>query len=163
MASESISSALFIIAGVIAATILISAVLPAIFSVGNTFSTVAGSTEDRMRTDFKIVNTFASSSTHQSEIWLKNVGPNPISDYELKRLDVFIGDDDSVKRVSYATSLTDDTYIYDGTSGDWSIGETLHLTIQSPSEIHSSNQNVYFSMVTPNGVRRSTRFTTITG
>ena len=91
MASEAISSSIMIIGAVLGAAVLISAILPAIFSAGDTFGTVSSSAEQKFRTDFRIVNTYAyDDSSDVATVWLKNVGTNRISIYDIRSSDVFL-------------------------------------------------------------------------
>jgi len=89
MSSESIVTALFLISAVVAAGVLISAIFPAIYRTADTFGSVSHEADTKMRTDIKIVNTYADG-TH-AKIWLKNVGSYRISTVELDESDIFIG------------------------------------------------------------------------
>ena len=89
MSSETIVTALFLIAAVVAAGVLINAVFPIISRTTETFGSVAHSTDNQIRTDIKIVNYFAK--TPEAQIWLKNIGSSRISANDLDNSDVFIG------------------------------------------------------------------------
>jgi len=82
MASEAISSSIMIIGAVLGAAVLITAILPAIFSAGDTFGTVSSSAEQKLKTDFRIVNTYADAD--QVFVWMKNVGSTRVSIYDLQ-------------------------------------------------------------------------------
>jgi len=157
MASEAISSSIMIIGAVLGAAVLITAILPAIFSAGDTFGTVSSSAEQKLKTDFRIVNTYAiDNSPDVVKVWLKNVGANRISVSEIQNSDVFFGVNNQVSQKSYSSGFT---YSLKGTAdGYWDIGETLEITIVTPS-ISSGNQ-IYFSFALPNSVRRTTTFST---
>ena len=89
MSSETIVTALFLIAAVVAAGVLINAIFPVISRTTETFGSVSHSADTQIRTDIKIVNYFAK--TPEAQIWLKNIGSSRISANELDNSDVFIG------------------------------------------------------------------------
>jgi len=157
MASEAISSSIMIIGAVLGAAVLISAILPAIFSAGDTFGTVSSSAEQKFRTDFRIVNTYAyDGSQDVATVWLKNVGTNRISIYDIRSSDVFFGANNLVSQSSWNNGFT---YNLKGTSNDfWDIGETLEIIITSPTFV--SGDQLYFSFALPNSIRRTTTFST---
>jgi flagellar protein FlaG len=149
MSSETIVTALFLIAAVVAAGVLISALFPAIHRTTSTFGAVSHEADTQIRTDIKIVNTYANATT--AKIWLKNVGTARISKNELDQADVFIGKVGDFNRQSLSG-------LYDPVELDnnfWDQGETLSISI---SQSYSSGDIAYFSIVLPNGVRRSEEF-----
>ncbi len=164
MASEAISSALFIIGGVVAASVLLSAIFPVIFNAGQTFGTVAHGADEKMRTDFAIVNTFSVESENTAQVWLKNTGVDTISRYELEKADVFIGSTSSITNLPYNNALPLESFTITMAGGGsdtvWNIGETVQLDIKSASiGSLTEGETVYFSFVLPNSVRRTVTFT----
>lgn len=163
MASEAISSSIMIIGAVLGAAVLITAILPAIFSAGDTFGTVSSSAEQKLRTDFRIVNTYAYNDAGGDDVivWLKNVGANRISIAEIKSSDVFYGVNNQVSQLSNdQTGSTGFKYEEKGTeNGYWDIGETLEITIDVPGDFSSGDQ-IYFSFALPNSIRRTITFST---
>ncbi|PWR75792.1 hypothetical protein ACKUB1_10590 [Methanospirillum stamsii] len=157
MASEAISSSIMIIGAVLGAAVLITAILPAIFSAGDTFGTVSSSAEQKLKTDFRIINTYAYNTPDTVKVWLKNVGANRISISEIQNSDVFFGVDNQVSMRTYSSGFTYDLM---GATDDgyWDIGETLEITIVSPT-IDSGDQ-ISFSFALPNSVRRTIAFST---
>jgi archaeal flagellar protein FlaG len=152
MSSETIVTALFLIAAVVAAGVLINAVFPIISRTTETFGSVAHSTDDQIRTDIKIVNYFAK--TPAAEIWLKNIGSSRISVNDLDNSDVFIGGVGNFDRSSLQ-GLYNKTAIGQW----WDPGETLDVTLAS-SKIPAAGGMAYFAIVLPNGVKRSVEFVT---
>ncbi|MBN1167121.1 MAG: hypothetical protein JXA44_08330 [Methanospirillaceae archaeon] len=166
MASEAISSALFIIGGVVAASVLLSAIFPVIFNAGQTFGTVAHGADEKMRTDFAIVNTFSAYSStpannQYAQVWLKNTGSNAISIYDIEKSDVFIGSTSSITNLPYDNELPLESFSITITGGDnvWNIGETVQLDIRTDKINLSRDDIVYFSFVLPNSVRKTITFT----
>jgi flagellar protein FlaG len=154
MSSETIVTALFLISAVIAAGVLISAIFPAIYRTADTFGSVSHEADTQMRTDVKIVNGY-SNSTQWATVWLKNVGTSRIGIAELADGDIFIGVPGNFERKSLQG-----TYTIEGNSnGFWDPGETLTIHVQSNLLPSASGEVVYFSVVLPNGVKRSTEFT----
>lgn len=149
MSSETIVTALFLIAAVVAAGVLISAIFPVITRTTETFGSVSHSADSQIRTDIKIVNYFAK--TPDAQIWLKNIGSSRISSNELDESDVFIGGVGNFTRTPLQGH-------YNTSVGQWwDPGETLHVTLTS-GNIPVSGDLTYFAIVLPNGVKRSVEF-----
>jgi len=155
MSSETIVTALFLIAAVVAAGVLINAVFPIISRTTETFGTVAHSTDDQIRTDIKIVNYFANNA--ESQIWLKNVGTSRIPEGDLENSIIFFGRTGNFGTVSIAPH---------DPKGWWNPGNTLHFTI-TKADLTSveqarwptvDNKTAYFAIVLPNGVKRTIEF-----
>lgn len=154
MSSETIVTALFLIAAVVAAGVLINAVFPIISRTTETFGSVAHSTDEQIRTDIKIVNYFAHDSS--AEIWLKNIGSSRISANDLDNSDVFIGEVGAFTRYPLIGKYGSDI---GGTDiGQWwDPGETLDIKLALTPPIPTGNMT-YFAIVLPNGVKRSIEF-----
>lgn len=153
MSSETIVSALFLISAVVAAGVLINAVFPIISRTTETFGSVSHSTDTQMRTDVKIVNTYANNSA--AKIWLKNVGSASIPATDLDQSDIFIGSPGDFERQSLAGHYT----ILESANNFWDPAETLEIHITS-NKIPAAGNTGYFGIVLPNGVKREIQFTT---
>ncbi len=163
MSSESIVTALFLIAAVVAAGVLISAVFPIISRTTETFGSVAHSTDEQIRTDIKIVNYFANSTGDdiQSQVWLKNIGTSRIPKSNLDNADIFFG-----KTGNFATISHQPNSLILSPQGSnpqwWNPGETLQVTIikepLNSARWPESKEFAYFAIVLPNGVKRSVEF-----
>jgi flagellar protein FlaG len=155
MSSETIVTALFLIAAVVAAGVLINAVFPIISRTTETFGSVAHSTDDQIRTDIKIVNYFANRTVAQ--IWLKNIGTSRIPKSDLDNSDIFFGGVGNFGTVSGAILSP-----LGSTSTWWNPGETLLVSITSgqvpPARWPAYGNMTYFAIVLPNGVKRSIEF-----
>jgi archaeal flagellar protein FlaG len=152
MSSETIVSALFLISAVVAAGVLINSVFPIISRTTETFGSVSHSTDTQMRTDIKIVNTYANST--KATIWLKNVGSERIAANDLDQSDIFIGSSGDFERFSLAGHYQ----ILEGGNNFWDPGETMSIDITS-NKIPPAGNTGYFAIVLPNGVKRSVEFT----
>ncbi|HOT03172.1 MAG TPA: flagellin [Methanolinea sp.] len=154
MSSETIVTALFLIAAVVAAGVLISALFPAIHRTTSTFGAVSHEADLQIRTDMKIVNTFANATTLKA--WVKNTGSSRVSTGELTQADVFVGRAGDFER----KSLSELSYSIEGdmNANFWDPGETLSITVPYGFNKFSAGDTAYFSLVLPNGVRRSEEF-----
>ena len=167
MSAETITTALFLITAVVASAVLINAVYPVIQTMAGTFSSSTHESDVRIRTDFKIIATYANASGI-AQIWMKNIGSERISRAEINRSDVFCGP------VGYFDHLAHDVEPgnleegewtedfgpgYDlNTNSFWDPGETLKVTARMKTPI-ASDKNVYFQFALPNGIWRSNEFT----
>jgi flagellar protein FlaG len=166
MSSETITTALFLITAVIAASVLIAAIFPVIFQMAGTFSSASHTADQNIRTDFKIISSNADTTSPPPVvyIWMKNVGTAQIPLTDIERSDVFCGDVGSFDRLTFnglgTTSPGDGKWTVQLTdlnnNNYWDPGETLEVVAQT-SRI-TGNNNVYFQFVLPNGIWRSTQF-----
>ena len=155
MASEAISSSILLIGAVLGAVVLITAILPAIFSAGDTFGSASSAAENKMKTDFRFINTYAKDGTPDvMTLWLKNVGNTQISIYDIQKSDIFILHTDSVEQKSWSSGFT--YSLPTPNNGYWDIGETLTIQIDSPTVASGETFTVTFAL--PNSIRRSTSF-----
>ena len=156
---------MMLITAVVACAILITAVFPIVWNMVSTFSSASHETDSRMRTDFRIVATYANS-TREGDIYLKNVGTNRISLDEISRSDVFFGKTGQFTRLSYTSGGIasgqwgfEFTHVsYDTNSNDlWDTGETIKIMGVSTTPLLPGDP-VYFQFILPNSVERSEEF-----
>ena len=168
MSAETITTALFLITAVVATAVLISAVYPVIQTMSGTFVTSTHESDVRIRTDFKIIATFASQEPGTSRVWMKNTGTEKISLSDIRKADVFCGATDSFDHLAYDAGtpedLGDGEWTEDfGTGYDlnaneyWDPGETLKITAKTA--IPPPGNAVYFQFALPGGIWRSSEFT----
>lgn len=155
MSSETITTAIFLITAVIAAAVLANAIFPIIYTVSDTAGSTAHAADQRIRTDLKIINTFASGGS--ADIWLKNIGSTRISANEIAAADIFIGAPGDFERVTYGSAWN--YTILDGGTDYWLTGKTVHIEITSAIIPTGTGDTVYFQIVLPGGSVRSTEFT----
>ena len=167
MSSETITTALFLITAVVASAVLINAVYPVIQNMAGTFSSSTHESDVRIRTDFKIIATYASGETVQ--VWMKNIGSEQIGLSEIQRSDVFCGPVGNFDHLTFQNvvpgNLAQGEWTSEfGTGYDlnsnsyWDSGETLKVTVRMKTAIPSGNK-VYFQFALPNGIWRSNEFT----
>jgi flagellar protein FlaG len=137
-----------------------------------TFSSSTHESDVRIRTDFKIIATYANASSGIAQIWMKNIGSERIGWADIRQSDVFCGAVGSFDHLTYhhvdpgnLATLEPGQWTEEfGTGYDlnensfWDPGETLMVTSIPRNQIHSGS-NVYFQFALPNGIWRSTEFT----
>jgi archaeal flagellar protein FlaG len=165
MSAETFTTAMFLITAVIAAGVLVNAVFPVVYNMAGTFSSASHESDQRMRTDFKIIATHAAGQDGQ--VWIKNIGSTRILSADVVRSDVFSGPAGNFDRFAYTDSVTPTiagTWTAElsdlNGNGNWDTGETLKISFRFyGTKIPSSGDDVYFQFVLPNGIWRSTDFT----
>jgi flagellar protein FlaG len=168
MSAETFTSAMFLITAVLAAGVLINAIFPVVYTMAGTFNSATHDSDQRMRTDFKIITTFAvDGNPGTATIWMKNVGSYRVPLPEIERSDVFCGAVGNFDRLKYNDQNPGDGDWYaDFSQGDydlnrngyWDTGETIKV-VALTNNIPASGDMVYFQYALPNGVWRSTEFT----
>ena len=162
MSSETITTALFLITAVIAASVLIAAIFPVIFQMAGTFTSASHASDQRLRTDFKIVLAVAND-TRYARVWMKNTGSEKISVSDIGRADVICGDAGNFNRLSLSPSGTLDngqwTYTLselnaNGGNNFWDPGETLEIDART-STLNIDGGPNYFQFTLPDGTWRS--------
>ena len=155
MSSDTFTTAMFLITAVIAAGVLINAVFPVVYQMTGTFASATHNSDERLRTDFNIVATFAKASG-ETQVYMKNIGSRSIPVNDIKKSDVFFGTTTgTIARLDYQSEWT---YRIHGNSQDnWAPGDTLEIDLNSPITLQPGDQ-VYFQFILPNAVQRSTQF-----
>ena len=148
MASGLIGEAILIIASVIVAGTIAGVVLSQIGVFQSTITETTTSQQDKLLTKIKII--FASNSTDtEAEIWVKNVGKNPIT--TLDKVDVYFGPVGSVDRYAYSVGGGDGSWEYDaGIINVWQQMDTLQLNLTETSLAESTTYEI--RVITPEGI-----------
>jgi len=169
MSAETFTTAMFLITAVIAAGVLVNAVFPVVYNMAGTFSSATHESDQRLRTDFKIVTTVANpTGTKNAQIWIKNIGSSriPVSDIT-NRSDVFCGSTTDFDRLSwsstgaasYGTWSESFDASYDTNNNEyWDPGETIKITAYSSKIPVTADGSVYFQFILPDGIWRSVEF-----
>lgn len=163
MSSETFTTAMFLIAAIISAGVLINAVFPVVYTLAGTIASSSHKVDERLSTDVKIVTTYASDKNETGRIWLKNVGTGRISDADIRKADVFLGGQGDFVRLGLVSGTPDQnqwTYeiLEDIKNNYWDPGETLYIQAKT-DRIPVKGDIVYFQFVLPTGLSRSTTFT----
>jgi archaeal flagellar protein FlaG len=162
MSAETFTTAMFLITAVLAAGVLINAVFPVVYNMASTFQTATHESDQRLRTDFKIVATLAQPNSNTAKVWMKNIGSSRIAIADLQRCDVFAGTDGDFEPLKFDgtsvpkwTALTPDL----ANTNFWSPGETIEIDAYSQKIPVTSGSTVYYQFILPDGIWRSTDFT----
>lgn len=132
--SSVMAESILIIASVVIATAVAGVVMSQVGVFESTFTATTEGQKDTLLTNFKIV--MATNTTDDTvNIWLKNVGQNPIT--SLDKFDVYFGEIDQVQNIPYDPSCnppsacTDNTWRYDPIPSNsyWQIMDTLSINI----------------------------------
>lgn len=164
MSSDTFTTAMFLITAVLAAGVLINAVFPVVYQMAGTFNSATHASDVRLRTDFSIITTFAGGNPYHGQIWLKNIGSQPVSGAEIQGSDVFFGPVGNFHRLDQGTVDHGNgywTYQLSDINGNnvWDPGETLEIDAFPGGTAPVSGSYLYFQFVLPNGVWRSNQFT----
>lgn len=165
MSAETITTALFLITAVVASAVLINAVYPVIQNMAGTFSSSTHQSDVRIRTDFKIIATYANT-TGTAQVWMKNIGSEQIALSDIQRADVFGGATGSFEHLAHTSgSLNNNQWTETFTNAEydlngnqyWDSGETVKVTLKTT--LLSMGDKVYFQFALPGGTWRSIEFT----
>jgi flagellar protein FlaG len=164
MSSDTFTTAIFLITAVIAAGVLVSAIFPVIYQMSGTFSSASHTADQQLRTDVKIVLATANQSQY-ARVWMKNTGSEQIPIAEIKRSDVICGNSGDFGRMSFVepgNSLSNGQWTYTlsdlNSNTYWDPGETLEVDAHALTLKTDGSPN-YFQFALPNGIWRSTQFT----
>ena len=159
MSAETFTTAMFLITAVIAAGVLINSIFPIVYQMAGTFNTATHASDERLRTDFDIVATFASSSGSDAQVYMKNIGSRSIPVSDIQKSDVFFGTltPGTIERLDYPSQWTYHIHSTSSSAMYWAPGDTLEIDIPSTGSLGYGDQ-VYFQFILPDAVQRSTQF-----
>ncbi|HTY89693.1 MAG TPA: hypothetical protein VMC84_00800 [Methanocella sp.] len=142
MASEVISSALLMIATIIAAVALISAVFPSVYSMAGSITSTTSTVNDRMKSDIKFIYE-TTDQEYTLTAWLKNTGKTQLLPSSFNNTDIFYGETNSAmaRAVLNATSAPSWTFEIENDNGNgrWDPGETMKIQIVSDEKFTPGN------------------------
>jgi len=138
MAQEVISSAILIIAAIIATVALVNAVYPSLFTATDSVHSVSDTASDRVKTDVKIDMASKQNSTTLF-LWAKNVGSVEVPAGKLPYTDLYFGDTGSMAMIETSPAASFRwAYVLDDmdSNGDWDPGETIQIAITDVAVSH---------------------------
>jgi len=135
MAQNTISTAILIIAGVIAAAALINAAFPSLYNVAGSVTSVSESSSDRAKTDISIVSEGLDDggSLH---VYVKNTGRLAITAPNLAKTDVYYGTGSTMYQSQPLQYVIRD----DNGNNNLDPGETLDITITAAGYDFTADQ-----------------------
>jgi len=148
---KAITTALFIIAGVVCMVFVFNSVYPMINRSSSAMVSMTETIDDRMKSRINIVHAANSADRLAVYIWVKNVGSSRIVSVE--ESDVFFGQKDNFARIPYvddagggyprwAYGIENDT--------EWITGATVNITISYASDPGAGTY--YGKVIIPNGI-----------
>ena len=146
MVDSTISTAILIIAAVIATVATISAVFPSMFSAAGSIASATAGTDSRATTLLSITaHGFEGSTLH---IWAKNGGQDSIPGADLERARLYYGNG-AGPMTSYAMACS----IEDPQDDDGNLdpGETLQITVAGLSQTDLAPGTHTIRLVLPSG------------
>ncbi|MEM0005392.1 MAG: hypothetical protein QXV81_03070 [Ignisphaera sp.] len=155
MASEAVSTAILIVAGVIVATAIVSAIYSQASLMSSAVRIASRISEDRIRTEVRIVHVAVNSSVDGGYllIFIKNIGSRGIAQEEISKSDIYIGSETCSSMYLYSPEPTQNRWSFTivDSNGDnvWSPGETLIVRVFNSTAIKPP---ICTRIVLPNGV-----------
>jgi flagellar protein FlaG len=150
MASGIMSEAILIIASVVIATAVAGVVMNQVGVFQSTFTATTENQKDQILTDVKIVYASGSDTGNYVNVWIKNVGVNPI--VNANKTDVYFGPIGSVKNYPHNKIITEDTWRWNSPLPEptWQISNTHSINI-TDAQI-TTGVTYQLTVTTPNGV-----------
>jgi hypothetical protein len=148
---KTITTAFLIIAGVVSAVALFSAVYPAVILGGDALRRMEGRVSERLSSQIEIIHA-TQDPVEQTEalVWVKNVGSLRIR--AIENCDVFFGLEGDFGRASHGSGSGTLwwTWVLEENGSDWDPTTTLKITIHDTGGLSAGR---YFVKVTiPNGI-----------
>ena len=124
---KTITTALLIIASVIAAVALTNAILPAVSRGSSAVLTSSQGVADRVRTDLSIVFAGGDTADTRIDVWIKNVGTERVDGIDSG--DLFLTTPSEIKRIPYQTGVENWTYTFE-TGTEWVQAITIKVVVE---------------------------------
>ena len=144
---KAITTALLIIASLVAALALINAVLPATGKSSSALATANSEAAKRIKTDIDVI--YATGNTSGTiTIWVKNVGTQIIR--PVKDSDIIISKPSGVSRLSYVSDCSSECWDFtlEDSAADWTTAVTVKFTVTTSVDPGSYS----VSVAAPNGI-----------
>ena len=151
--SQTITTAMLVIASLIAALALINAVLPATGQSASALATANGEAARRIKTDIDVI--YATGNTSGTiTIWVKNVGTQVIR--AVQSSDIIIIKPNGVSRLPYVSGCSSECWDYtlEDSATAWTTAVTVKFTVTT--SVAAVSYSV--SVAAPNGVTAAKDF-----
>lgn len=160
MAKEVIVTAILLIASVVAVVAFVDAVIPSVYDLSYSYSSLADNLGDKFKTAIDIVFIYPDPDENIVSVWIKNVGSTNIPLSKLGYCDIFVLSSSNYSNPRYESS-TRPSWNYtlvNGNGGDtWNRGETIKASIYFDNESLPSN-TTQITFFLYNGVSASDKF-----
>lgn len=142
---KAISSALLIIASIVAVMALINAVIPAASKSAGALLMANAEASDRISTDIEIVYASGNATTDTITVWVKNIGNKNIA--PVTSSDIIVTTPTDVLRLPYGSGCSSECWDYAIEEGgsDWDKATTVRFTIST--SVDTGVYNVQISVV----------------
>ena len=155
MAESVITVSIITVACVVCATMLISALYPAMDRASSSATVTAEAMGDRITTDIEIIEKAKDSSdSSKCYIWIKSIGSVTIDGID--SADLFFGETGEFTRMSYSDPLSGNSWKYSIVGGDGDDRcdpkETLEINIENVDTINAgAGYEYYVKIILYNG------------
>ena len=128
---KSITTALLLIASIIAALALINAVIPAMGKSASALATANSQTADRIKTDIEIIHATGDDAGEVITVWAKNVGSKVIK--PVTSSDIILTTPSTVASLPYVSGCTSECWDYslEGGASEWTQWVTVKFTLKT--------------------------------
>ena len=128
---KAITSALLIIASIIAAMALINAVLPAANKSSGALLMANAVAADRIKTDIEIVHASGNDTSNKITLWVKNIGTKNI--VPISASDVILTTPSDILRLPYVSGCSSECWDYsvEDSGSDWKQSVTVKFTLST--------------------------------
>jgi flagellar protein FlaG len=155
MANEEITTAIMLIVSVIAVVAFVNAVIPSVYDLSGSYSSIARNMGDQFKTDIDIIFIYPEGNT--VSVWIKNVGSSDIPLSRLNSCDFFVLSSSNYWNPGYEASSNPswDCTLVNGDGDTWNNGETIKAEIDFDSLPSATYQITFFLY---NGVSATDKF-----
>jgi len=142
-----ITTALLVIASIVAVVALINAVIPAAGKGSGALKSANSTAAERIKTDIEIVFASGNSTGDELTFWVKNIGSNSIK--AIDESDIFLTTPSTITRIPYTGSATQNPrweYVIEGSESAWTPAVTVKVELHLASGttgIHKVDMSVY--------------------
>ena len=153
---KTITTALLVIASIVATMALINAVLPAAGKGSGALLSANSAAADRIKTDIDIIFATGNSTGDKITFWAKNVGSKAIKPIE--NSDIFVNTPTTITRIPHTGSASQNPrweYAIEGSASDWTQTVTVKVTIYLASGTTGLHK---VTMAVPNAVTTEKEF-----
>ena len=159
MSSEVITVSMITIACIICAAVLVTAVFPEINRATSSVISSSAKLGERIETSVDIIA--EANELSYVYVWAKNTGTAQLAETQIERTDVFFGETDNFRRMTYDATLSSAPcwkYSIENDNGNnrWDIAETINITIDYGSAITAGDY--YVQIVLYNGISDADTF-----
>ena len=160
MSKEVITTAILMIASIVAVVAFVNAVLPAVYGLSESYTSLSRNMENQLKTDINVI--FIYPEDNNVSVWIKNVGSSSIPFSQLQYSNVFVFSSSGYWDANFESGTLPswDYTLENGDGNDyWNRGETLKLTIDF-QDLEPGTYKLNFFLY--NGVSASDTFSTST-